>query len=121
MAGTIQPPAMLWLIRGLQRVALRLPLRRGRSQRPCWRCLGSMTAKRGEAFVRARFPTLYPHAQIEVLPNCGHYPMLETPTWLVTRMEAFLSQLPRTEHGRANTYRLDLILVKASRSLAAKL
>ena len=47
-----------------------------------------------EEFVRASFLTLYPHAQIEVLPNCGHYPMLETPAWLVTRMEAFLSQLP---------------------------
>ena len=47
-----------------------------------------------EEFVRASFPTLYPQAQIEVLPNCGHYPMLETPAWLVTRMEAFLSQLP---------------------------
>jgi pimeloyl-ACP methyl ester carboxylesterase len=44
-----------------------------------------------EEFVRMSFPPLYPHAVLEVLPNCGHYPMLETPAWLVTRIEAFIS------------------------------
>lgn len=44
-----------------------------------------------EEFVRATFPKLYPHATLEVLPNCGHYPMLETPAWLVTRIEAFIA------------------------------
>lgn len=48
-----------------------------------------------DAFVRAAFPPLYPHAILEVLPNSGHYPMLETPAWLVTRMEAFIA-----EHSR---------------------
>ena len=41
-------------------------------------------------FVRASYPALYPHVEIDVLPNCGHYPMLETPAWLVTRIEEFL-------------------------------
>ena len=45
-----------------------------------------------EEFVRASFPVLYPQVQIEILPNCGHYPMLETPAWLVTRIEGFRSQ-----------------------------
>ena len=44
-----------------------------------------------EDFVRATFPLLYPHAELEVLPNAGHYPMIETPAWLVTRIEAYLS------------------------------
>jgi pimeloyl-ACP methyl ester carboxylesterase len=45
-----------------------------------------------EAFVRETFPRLYPHAVLQVLPNAGHYPMVETPAHLVTVIERFLSE-----------------------------
>ncbi|OGA52604.1 MAG: hypothetical protein A3F74_00410 [Betaproteobacteria bacterium RIFCSPLOWO2_12_FULL_62_58] len=31
-----------------------------------------------------------PNATLEVIPNCGHFPMQEAPIWLAARMEAFM-------------------------------
>ncbi|MCJ0764894.1 alpha/beta fold hydrolase [Variovorax terrae] len=45
-----------------------------------------------DEFVRATFPRLYPQAVLQVLPNAGHYPMVETPAHLVAVIEAFLTQ-----------------------------
>ncbi|MDB5874188.1 MAG: alpha/beta hydrolase fold protein [Ramlibacter sp.] len=45
-----------------------------------------------DEFVRATFPKLYPQAVLQVLPNAGHYPMVETPAHLVTVIEAFLKK-----------------------------
>lgn len=43
-----------------------------------------------EAFMRSTFLEWYPNAQLECCKASGHYPMIETPIALVTRIEKFL-------------------------------
>ena len=43
-----------------------------------------------EATMRATFLQWYKRAELEVIPNSGHYPMNETPLALGTAMESFL-------------------------------
>jgi pimeloyl-ACP methyl ester carboxylesterase len=45
-----------------------------------------------EEMVKAVYPKLYSHVQMECIDNSGHYPMIETPAYLVTAMEQFMHQ-----------------------------
>ena len=40
--------------------------------------------------MQATFLQWYKRAELEVIPNAGHYPMNETPVALATSIEAFL-------------------------------
>ena len=53
--------------------------------------IGAKDGGVSEEFVRNTFPALYPHAQLEVLPDAGHYPMIEMPRYLINRIQDFLS------------------------------
>lgn len=46
----------------------------------------------GEATQRATFAQWYPHCDIEVFPNAGHYAMDETPVALAGAIERFLAE-----------------------------
>ena len=55
---------------------------------------GEHDAALSEDACRATWMQHYPHAELQVLANAGHYPMDETPIWLATVVEKFLAGVP---------------------------
>lgn len=53
--------------------------------------IGAKDGRVSEEFVRATFPPLYPHAELEVLPDAGHSPMIENPGRLMSRIQDYLA------------------------------
>ena len=45
------------------------------------------------SLMRSTYLSWYPQAQLEILPNAGHYPMNETPVALATSIENFLREI----------------------------
>jgi len=46
----------------------------------------------GEAFLKADFGALYPNLEIIVVPNAGHYPMMEAPPFFAATIEKFMTK-----------------------------
>jgi len=56
--------------------------------------VGENDASLTPAVMQATYLASYPNASLEVLANCGHYPMDEVPIILTTVVENFLRDLP---------------------------
>lgn len=54
--------------------------------------VGANDAAIGAEAMQATYMTCYPNAQLEIVPNAGHYPMNETPVALATSIETFLKE-----------------------------
>ena len=52
--------------------------------------IGQYDVSLNEDVMRATYLAWYKNAELEVMPNAGHYPMDETPIALATSIEAFL-------------------------------
>lgn len=62
---------------------------------------GEHDAGLNEDFLRQAWLPLYPHAELELMRNAGHYPMEETPVALATSIERFLlARVPAGEDAR---------------------
>lgn len=59
---------------------------------PALAVVGEHDPALGADTVNATWMQTYPNAQLEVLPNAGHYAMFETPVALATVVERFLGQ-----------------------------
>ncbi|MGI9155450.1 MAG: alpha/beta fold hydrolase [Marmoricola sp.] len=63
----------------------------GRPETPIACLVGENDPAMSAEVMRQSWMQIYPHVELVELPSCGHYPMYETPVWLATRIETFLS------------------------------
>lgn len=64
------------------------------NETPILVAVGEMDPAINPTLMQETYLSWYPNAKLEVIRNCGHYPMQEAPVYLATIMEAFFS-----EHG----------------------
>ncbi|MEZ5476812.1 MAG: alpha/beta hydrolase [Thiolinea sp.] len=55
-------------------------------------CVGEHDAAINADAMRATYLEWYDNCELEIIANAGHYPMQETPVWLMTLLEGFMSQ-----------------------------
>ena len=63
----------------------------GRPETPILCVVGENDPALSADVMRQSWMQIYPNVTLDELPGCGHYPMYESPVWLVTRIEEFLA------------------------------
>ena len=64
----------------------------GRPQTPVLCVVGETDPALSAEVMRQSWLQLYPHVELVEMASCGHYPMFESPVWLVTLVERFLAE-----------------------------
>jgi pimeloyl-ACP methyl ester carboxylesterase len=54
--------------------------------------VGEHDAALNAELMRQTYLVFHPNAELEIIPNAGHYPMQETPVYLATIIERFLAR-----------------------------
>jgi len=62
---------------------------------PLYVCTGEHDLALGPETMKQTYMAWYPKAELEIIPNAGHYPMQETPVYLATVVEKFMRENTR--------------------------
>ena len=62
----------------------------GSIKTPMMVCVGEYDGAINEEAMRGTYLQWFEGCELEVISNCGHYPMQETPVYLMAKIEAFM-------------------------------